>query len=375
MKKKEDVGVISRYLSVFQYTSRAAKLVWDTSPWLTIVLALLTVIGGVVPPTMAWVGKELIDSVLLAIETKETNNVVYWIALEASLVFVFTAFQRASGVCETLLRSQLSNRVNLMILEKAVSLDLLHFEDSEFYDKMTRARRQASVRPLSLIKRTFRLIQNSISLVSYGIILLNFSGFAVLILMMAAIPSFLAENKFAQEGFQIFRWQSKAKREQMYLETVVARDDFAKEVILLGIGPRLVQKYGDIFTKLYKEDQNLIIKRGLWGFGLGTLSMAALYGAYFWIAFAAVASTITLGTMTMYFVAFKQGQQAFGTILQSIGGMYEDNLYVSNLYEFLEQKVEKTKIVTNEEIQNALLILDNAKQQNTYQSLDDSFFK
>ena len=342
MPTKEEVGFISRYLGVFQYTKRAITLVWNTSPKLTIAFALLTIIGGIVPPAMAWVGKEVIDAVLLAIETKETQDVLFWIALEAGLVVLLAAFTRALGICETLLRAQLSNKVNMMILEKALTLDLTYFEDSTFYDKMTRARRQASVRPLSLVKRVFRLIQNSISVISYGIILLSFSWIAVLLLMIAAIPSFVAENKFAQEGFQIFRWQSKAKREQMYLETVIARDDFAKEVILLGIGPRLVKRYGDIFSELYGEDRTLIIKRGIWGFVFGTLSMATLYGAYFWIAFAAVASTITLGTMTMYFMAFKQGQQSFGTMLQSIGGMYEDNLYLSNLYEYLEQKVEHT---------------------------------
>ncbi|MEC7983520.1 MAG: ABC transporter ATP-binding protein [Myxococcota bacterium] len=340
MEKKEETGWLRRYLGVFRYTRRAIELVWDTSPTLTVAFAFLTILGGLLPPAMAWVGKELIDAVLLAIDSKDTSRVVYWIAFEAGLVALFAAFNRALGICETLLRAQLSNRVNVIILEKALTLGLSHFEDADFYDKMTRARRQASVRPLSLVKRAFRLIQNAISLVSYGLILLSFSWLAVLLLMVAAIPSFIAENKFAQEGFQIFRWQSKAKREQLYLETVVARDDYAKEVILLGIGPRLVKRYGDIFTDLYGEDRKLIIKRSIWGFLLSLISMITLYGAYFWIAFAAVASTITLGTMTMYFMSFKQGQQSFSMILQCVGGMYEDNLYLSNLYEYLEQTVE-----------------------------------
>ena len=340
MQKKEEIGFVRKYLGVFRYTRRAIKLVWETSPWLTIAFAVLTVLGGLLPPAMAWVGKEVIDAVLLAIDTKDSSEVLFWITLEAGLVTLFAAFNRTLGICETLLRAQLSNKINVIILEKALTLDLTHFEDSEFYDKMRRARRQASVRPLSLVKRAFKLIQNGISLISYALILFYFSWIAVLVLMLAAIPSFIAENKFAQEGFQIFRWQSKAKREQMYLETVVARDDYAKEVILLGIGPRLVKRYDDIFNELYGEDRKLIVKRGFWGFLLSLISMVTLYGAYFWIAFAAVARTITLGTMTMYFMAFKQGQQSFSTILQCIGGMYEDNLYLSNLYEYLEQTVE-----------------------------------
>ena len=119
---------------------------------------------------------------------------------------------------------------------------MTHFEDSEVYDKMTRARRQASSRPLSLVQRVFRIIQNCIALVSYGILLIQFSGLTVIILVLGALPAFVAENKFAEKGFQLFRWQSPAKREQIYLETVVAREDYAKEVILLGIGPKLVQR-------------------------------------------------------------------------------------------------------------------------------------
>jgi ABC-type multidrug transport system fused ATPase/permease subunit len=128
----------------------------------------------------------------------------------------------------------------------------------------------------------------------------------------------------------------------MYLETVVAREDFAKEVQLLSLGDTLVGRYRDIFTRLYAEDRNLTIRRGFWGFALGLISMAALYAAYAWIAYEAIATHITLGEMTMYLMVFKQGQSAFSAILSSVGGMYEDNLYLSNLYEFLAQDVGTT---------------------------------
>jgi len=101
----------------------------------------------------------------------------------------------------------------------------------------------------------------------------------------------------------------------------------------------LVGRYRAIFRRLYAEDRNLTIRRGLWGFALGLVSMLALYGAYGWIAYAAVLERISLGEMTMYLMVFKQGQSAFSAILSSVGGMYEDNLYLSNLYEFLAQKI------------------------------------
>ena len=302
-------------------------------------MAGLTLIAGLLPAGIAWVGKQLIDSVVAGMTSGVNGDALMWLGIEAGLVVAMAASQRGLGVAQSLLRAQLGHRVNVMILDKAQSLDLTHFEDSEFYDKMTRARREASSRPLSLVNRTFGLVQNGISIVTYGALLLQFSGWAVLVLAVAAVPAFIAETKYAGEAFRLFRWRSPETRKQMYLEVVLAREDYAKEVKLFGLGGELVDRYRAIFKVLYSEDRDLTLRRGFWGFLLGLLSTVALYGAYAWVVVAAVATRISLGQMTMYLLIFRQGQSAFSAILQAIGGMYEDNLYLSNLYEFLEQEV------------------------------------
>ena len=119
----------------------------------------------------------------------------------------------------------------------------------------------------------------------------------------------------------------------------MAREDGVKEVKLFQLGPRLLQRYRDIFTKLFAEDRKLTLRRDGWGFVLGLISTAAFYGAYAWIVLSTIAGEITLGAMTMYLLLFRQGQSAVAAILTSISGMYEDNLYVSNLYEYLGQEV------------------------------------
>ena len=333
---------LARYLGVFRYTGRAMGLVWQTSRLLTAAFAALTVVAGLLPGAIAWVGKLIVDTVVRAIDTGADGDLrlaVTYVAIEAGLVVAVAAAQRGLSVCLSLLRAQLGHRVNVMILEKALTLELAQFEDSEFYDKLTQARRQASSRPLSLVQRSFGLVQNSLSLFTYGALLLQFSPLAVLALVVAALPSFIAETKFAGEAFRLFKWRSPEARQQMYLEAVVAREDYAKEVQLMELGPLFVQRYRDIFARVYAEDRDLTLRRGLWGFLLGLVSAAALYGAYAWIVLATAAKSITLGQMTMYLLVFKQGQAAFAAILQAIGGMYEDNLYVSNLYEFLERDV------------------------------------
>jgi ATP-binding cassette subfamily B protein len=159
------------------------------------------------------------------------------------------------------------------------------------------------------------------------------------VLLLAGLPAFVAEAKFSGDAFRLFRWRSPETRMQIYLETVLAREDHAKEVKLFGLGRRLLDRYQGIFDKLYQADRALTIRRDSWGFGLGLLGTAALYGAYAWIAVSTVRGLITLGQMTMYFALFRQGQSAVSAGLSAIGGMYEDNLYLSTLYEYLETEV------------------------------------
>jgi len=330
---------------LFLYTARALRLVWDTNRTLAVVFGALTLVAGTLPAVIAWVGQLIIDGVVDGLNLPGDQRgaaleSVYWlVALEAAVVAGLSAAQRGITTCQSLLRAQLGHRVNAMILEKALTLSLSHFEDDEFYDKLTRARREASTRPLSLVTRSFGLVQNAISLASFAVLLIQFSVWTVVILTIAGLPAFLAEAKFSGDAFRLFRWRSPETRRQMYLETVLAREDYAKEVKLFGLGPLLLAQYRAIFRKLYREDRALTLRRDAWGLGLGLLGTAIFYGAYAWIAAAAVAGRITLGQMTMYLLVFKQGQSAVAAILSAIGGMYEDNLYLSNLYEYLEQPV------------------------------------
>jgi len=337
----DSVGFVKRALGVFGYSRRALDLVWTTSRQLTITLALLTLVAGVLPAVIAYVGQLIVDGVVEAMTAVEpdTQRVLWLVLLEAVVVILVAASQRGISASQSLLRALLGQRVNVMILEKAMTLELSHFEDSEFYDKLTQARREASSRPLSLVTRTFGLVQNGISLTSYAVLLFAFSPWAVVILIGAGLPAFFAEAKFSGYAFKLFRWRSPDTRMQMYLETVIAREDGVKEVKLFQLGARLLQRYRDIFQKLFIEDRRLTLRRDGWGFVLGLLSTAAFYFAYAWIVITTMAGAITLGAMTMYLVLFRQGQSAVAAILSSVSGMYEDNLYLSNLYEYLEQPI------------------------------------
>lgn len=308
-------------------------------------MAIATLVTGVLPAAIASVGGLFVDAVATAFQENGVvaeaarSDVLFYVFVEAGLVVLMTGAQRVNSVCQSILRVLLGNKINVMILEKALTLELAHFEDAEYYDKLVRARREASSRPLSLVIKTFDLMRDIIALITIGIWLFQFSPYAVLLLGLAGVPAFLAEAKFSGEAFRIHRKRSAERRMQIYLEMVLTREDGVKEVKLLQLGKLFLQRYIDIFTNIYKEDRNLVLRRGFWGYVLGLLASAAFYFAYGWVGFAAIAGAITIGQMTMYIAQFRLGQNAVTNSLTSINGMYEDNLYLSNLTEYLSHKV------------------------------------
>jgi ABC-type multidrug transport system fused ATPase/permease subunit len=327
---------------MYQYCGRAVQLVWTTDRTLTVALACLTLVAGLLPAAIAYVGKLIVDGVVLAAHTHAASDrwaVLRYLTLEAGCVALLAGCKQGLTLIQSLLRALLGQKVNVLILEKALTLDQAHFEDSEFYDKMMQARRGAESRPLSLVGRTFGLVQDTLSLITYASLLLHFSSWAVLLLGVAALPAFFTETRFAREAFRLFQWRTPETRQQNYLEWLLSNESSAMEVKLFQLGPVLLNRYRNIFEQIYREDRQLAIHRAFWGYLLGLLSTLAFYGAYIWIVLEAIAGTISLGDLTMYLVVFRQGQSTLTSALSAIGGMYEDGLYLSNLYEFLEEEI------------------------------------
>ncbi len=345
MDNKGSPNSLRKVFAVFQYSRVAVEIVWSTSAALTVVMAIATLVTGVLPAAIASVGGLFVDAVSSVFQQtgvsaeQARSDVLFYVFVEVGLVILMTGAQRVNSVCQSIMRVLLGNKINVMILEKALTLELAHFEDAEYYDKLTRARREASSRPLSLVIKTFDLMRDLVLLLTIGIWLFQFSPYAVLLLAGAGVPAFIAEAKFSGEAFRLFRRRSAERRMQFYLELVLTREDGVKEVKLLQLGKLFLKRYVDIFKNIYKEDRNLVIRRGLWGYVLGLLASAAFYFAYGWVGFAALAGAITIGQMTMYIAQFRLGQTAVTNSLSAINGMYEDNLYLSTLTEYLEHEV------------------------------------
>jgi ABC-type multidrug transport system fused ATPase/permease subunit len=339
------MSLFTRLTAFSTQSGRAVGLVWETSRPLFSGLIVATLIAGILPALAAWIGQRIVDAVVQAMQIHATGSqapvwpVLRYVLAEAGVLALLAAAQRALSMQQALLRVQLGQKVNLMILEKAQTLSLLQFEDSAFYDKLVRVRRDASTRPLGLVTKGLGLAQNLISLASFAVLLVHFSPWALLILVLGALPVFFAETHFSGNAFRLFQRRAPETRQQNYLEALLSQEAHTKEVKLFGMAPLLLQRYRDNFTRLYAEDRRLTVRRDAWGFALGLLGTAAFYVAYAWVVLDTVRGQTTLGQMTMYLVLFKQGQVAITASLSAIAGLYEDGLYLSDLYEYLEVPV------------------------------------
>jgi ATP-binding cassette subfamily B protein len=332
----------TRVLGSFAHTPRTIGLVWRSAPGGFAAILVLVVASAVLPLSVAWVGKLIVDAVVAAqaaapgaARDAAVAVAVRWVLVELCLFVAISLAERSVGLARQLVGSRLGIDINVRILEKALTLDLAHFENPEFYDKLVRARREASSRPLSLVQQNFVLLRHTLTLAGYAAFLVAFSPWAALGLLLAAVPAFVSEVKFSGAEFRLRNWRSPENRRLNYLEHVLANDEHAKEVKLFGLGPMLLARYRRLAETFFGQDRQLAIRRAGWTFGLSLLATAAFYGCYVAVAVAAARGTITLGAMTLYLVAFRQGQQSFQSVLGALGGMYEDNLYMSNLFEFL----------------------------------------
>jgi ATP-binding cassette, subfamily B, bacterial len=314
-----------------RHTRMTLALVWRSSPPQTVALGALTLVGGLVPLGVAYVGKRIVDAVV----AHDHDATLQWVLAELALVVALSLVQRGLALVRNVLGARLGLDINIDILQKALGLGLPAFEDPEFYDKLTRARREASSRPISLITGAFGLVQSLITLVGYGALLVRFSGWAVLALCVATVPATIAEMRFSKLAFKTRNWRSPESRRLMYLEYVLANDEHAKEVKLFGLGPTLLERYRHLGEQFYEEDRKLFVQRTKWTQLLSLIGTGTFYAAYVAMALLAAAGQLTLGNMTLYVVAFRQGQQAFQSALGAIGDIYEHNLYMSNLWEYL----------------------------------------
>src|SRR6266576_3539571 len=299
------------------------RLVWEASRPTTIGLFATTAIAGIIP------------TISVGITLMLTNAVVAGININAFHVPDRVAFATL-GV--PWLPGPTLTAVQMIVLEKAASLDLPFYEDPASYDLLRRAQNDSINRPVLMIATAFGLLQTILTFGTMIVLLFGVSWILGIVVLISPIPAFIADTRYGWRGYNIARWRSRLLRRMQYMVSLVTTDSFAKEVKLFGLGQYFIERYRLIAKAFYDSQRSQLVRRYMTGFVLGNLSTIVTSVTYLYIALQAIAGRMSLGSLTAYTQAAVQGQNSIQSVLSGFSGMYEHNLYLNNLVELMAKQ-------------------------------------
>ncbi|MBD0351838.1 MAG: ABC transporter ATP-binding protein [Flavisolibacter sp.] len=316
-------------------------MVWQTSPSLTILNAIIRIILSVLPLAMLYTSKLIIDQVVIITHSgnKHISLTYLWelIAIEFGLVVLMTALNRAVILIDNLLGNLFANFSSIKLMSHAATLDLEHYEDSLFYDKLERARQQ-TVGRVELLSQVLGQLQNFVTMSFLGVGLIIFNPWFSLILVFSTIPSFIGEYYFNNRNYELVRSQSQRRRELEYIRSVGASNETAKEVRLFNLSPFFIDRFRSIADKLYTDNKSLGVKRAIWGTFLGLLGTVGYYLAFVYIVMRVVAGALTIGDLTFLIGSIRQLGAVLQTVMKRFSTVSQGAIYLRDFYEFFEIK-------------------------------------
>ena len=335
---------------------RVLRLVWDASPATTLTLFAATAIAGVIPAAAAYTSKLLINAVVHGIDIHNhhladreqftlgpvttpvftaVDGIIFLAILQLGLFALTSMLSTITNIGQQLLQNAVSMRIQLMVMEKAASLDLPFYEDPVSYDLLRRAQTDSISRPVIMISTAFGLVQTLLTFITMILLLLGVSPLLALLALVSPIPAFIVDARYGWLGYSIARWGSRHLRRMNYMVSLVTTDSYAKEVKLFNLGGYFIERYQLIAQAFYGRQRSQVARRYMTGFAWGNLSTIATSLTYLYVALQAIAGRLTLGDLTLYTVAAQSVQGSIQGMLGGFSGMYEHNLYLNNLFELM----------------------------------------
>ena len=325
------------------------KLVWDTSPGLTIAQAALRLARALVPVLTLYVGKLIIDEVVAMAQAPQGPDIgdlldtplARYIALEFALAIGSDILARIVGLVDSLLSERVGIVTSLKLMTHAATLDLEDFEDSELQDSLERARRQASGR-MTLMGQIFNQLQDIVTIASFAAGLLVYAPWLMVLLAVALIPSFIGEAHFNAQSYWLNYARAPERRELDYVRQTAASVETAKEVKIFNLNPFLIERYRQLAASFYASNRKIAVRRAGWGGLLSALGTVAYYLAYAYIVWRTIHGDFTIGDLTFLAGSFRRLHQMMEGLLMGFTALASQALYLDDLFSFFEIKPEIT---------------------------------
>ncbi|MDO6595625.1 ABC transporter ATP-binding protein [Oceanihabitans sp. 2_MG-2023] len=323
--------------SALVFIPRFFKEIWKTNKKLFLLSAFCRLIGAVLPVVILWIGKIIIDEIILQTKTEVADLSLLWtyVAIEFGLIIISDLVSRAISLTDGLLGDSYSIDSSVRIIKKTNQINISLLEDSEFYDKLERARTQTTSR-VGLMSNALGEVQSLISILTLIAGLIYFEPYLIILLVLSIIPSFINEIWFSQQQYSLARGWTAERRELDYLRFIGANDKTAKEIKLFGLTDFVVDRFKNLSQEYYDLNKKLAVKRSALGFVFNVLGTLSYYGAYIFIIYRVISGMITLGELTFLSGTFNRLTKNLQDFFSKFTRITESALYLKDYFDFLD---------------------------------------
>jgi len=339
-------------ISALRNLPRFFKLVWQSSPGMMLANTILRIFRSAIPVAILYVGKLIIDGILHSKENPDSQGFLWQlVAVEFGLLILSDALGRVISLFDSLIGEKFANSTSVQIMQHAAHLDLEQFEDSQFYDKLERARQQTTGRTI-LLAQTLSQVQDAITMMFLAAGLVAFNPWLMLLLLLAVIPAFLGESHFNNRGYALSRRQTPERRELDYIRYVGASDETAKEIKVFDLSGFFIDRFRNLSNKFYEAGKKLSKQRALWGTLFSFLGTAGYYGAYVYIIRQAVNGALSIGDVTFLAGSFRQLRGLLEGMLGRFTSISQGAIYLKDFFDFFEIKPRMQVVVKSRPFPN-----------------------
>src|SRR5215469_11109106 len=326
-------------LSALRNVPLVLRFVWESGRAVVVFGIVSRVFASLLPVALFWVSKLIIDSIVHLVTTHEAAGQRLWwlVAVEFALAVAIALLGRAIDYSDALLAGKYMHYISVRVMEHAASLDLLAYEDPVFYDRLERARVQATDR-LYMIQAIGRLIQQVITTITLSISIMLFSPWLLLLLIVGVIPAFVGETHFAFLGYAKNFRQTPIRRQLDYLRILGGSKEAAKELKLFGLKGFLTRKFNGLSSQVYEEDVALARKKAVAGSALSAIGTAGYYTAYVYAVWRTVTGVFSLGTLTFLANAIRDASSNLQQTFSTLSTIADQALFLTDLIAFFEMK-------------------------------------
>src|SRR5690554_5851653 len=338
--KDDNKTSIKSSFNALVYIPRFFKEIWKVNKKLFVLSAFCRLIGALLPVVILWLGKLIIDEIILqvSLETPDYTSLWTYVATEFALIILSDLISKTISLTDGLLNDEYSITTSITIIKKTNQINISLLEDSEFYDKLERARTQTSGR-VGLMSNVLGQVQSTISIATLVAGLIYFEPYLIILLVLSIIPSFINEVRFSQQQYSLARSWTSERRELDYLRFIGANDKTAKEIKLFGLTDFVVDRFKNLSNEYYQLNKTLAIKRSALGFLFNVLGTLSYYGAYVFIIYRVISGVITLGELTFLSGSFNRLTRNLQDFFSKFTRITESALYLKDYFEFIDLSI------------------------------------